>query len=183
MSHDPDLQQQQNQQTYLLLEKSNIVDVRQTLYQHESTPQWVPLFADTQWAVYMDESPALIQVHPKSSLFKWAIGAMADSNSLRGLVVESFAELDVVAEWSRQRLTVNFDASRMGLLRFYDPLVWVALEPQCLDNHAGVSRVHYWQGHTGKGGWAFSDNPEFVIPGSPAKLGKARVDAIRNVRA
>lgn len=183
MNHYPDLQQQKDQQTYLLLEKSNIVDVRQALYQHEDTPQWVPLFAGTQWAVYMGESPSLIQAHPKSSFFKWAVGAMADSDSVRGLVIESSAELDVVAEWSRQRLTVNFDESRTGLLRFYDPLVWEALKPQCLDNHADVSRVHYWQGHTGKGGWGFSDNPEFVIPGNPAKLDKARANAIRNVRA
>ncbi|HEA52754.1 hypothetical protein LCGC14_2127250 [marine sediment metagenome] len=183
MNHDPDLQQQQNQQTYLLLEKSNVVDVRQTLYQHENAPQWVPLFAGTQWAVYMGESPTLIQAHPKSSIFKWAIGAMANSDSLRGLIVESPGELDVVADWSRQRLTVNFDESRTGLLRFYDPLVWEALAPQCLDNPAAVTRVHYWQEHAGNGGWAFSDNPEFVIPGNPAKLDKARANAIRRVRA
>lgn len=183
MNHYPDLQQQKNQQTYLLLEKSNTVDVGQALYQHEDTPQWVPLFAGTQWEDYMGESPALIQVHPESSFFKWAVSAMADSGSLRGLVIESAVDLGVVAEWSRQRLTVNFDESRMGLLRFYDPLVWMTLEPQCLDNHAMVSRVHYWQGHIGKGGWAFSDNPEFVIPGKPAKLDKTRANAIRNVRA
>ncbi len=169
---------QDDQQTYLLLERSSVVYLLQALYQREDVPQWLPLFADTSWAPYMEESPLLIQADGGSPFFLWAIDGMAGSGSIRGLILESPNRLDDVAEWTRRRLTVCFDDGRTGLLRFYDPLVWVALDPEDMGDRCVVSRVHYWPGQGEGNRWQLSNNPEFVIAGDPVRLDKARAEAI-----
>lgn len=179
MNHYPELQSRQ--QAYLLLEKSSVVDLRQVLYQQEAAPEWTPLFLETPWAPYLEESPLVIGVHPESGFFQWAVSAMTGPEQVRGLVIESPANLAVVAEWARQRLTVRFDEGRTALLRFYDPRVWAALRPDATGDPGILSRVLYWPGQAGGEGWQSSDNPEFVMPGHPASLDRARADALLGV--
>lgn len=180
MNHYPELQA--GQQTYLLLEKSSVVDLRQVLYQREPVPEWIPLFLETQWAAYLKESPLLISARLQSDFFQWAMAAMTGPEQVRGLVIESPASLDVVAEWARQRLTVRFDEGRTALLRFYDPRVWAALRPDATGNPEVLPRVLYWPGQADGEGWQSSHNPEFVMPGKPALLDRDRADALRGVQ-
>ena len=149
---------------YLLVEEEERNKARvilPALYEQEGNPHWEPLFLGTPWQAHERRSPLLIQTHAGSPFVHWLQQHSLEAGELRGLIIESTATLDQVAEWARAALRVTFDGQRKGLLRFYDPYVWHQLEPANISDGNPISRVHYWLKwpRENEGRWLSSESP------------------------
>lgn len=154
---------------YLILESRSSEAILQQVYATETDPVWEYLFAHTEWEPYLHESPIVLQALRDSDLYRWARQGL-ENNELSGLILDSTQELRAVADWTRQRLSVQFDSDRRGLLRFYDPLIWHRLAPAERSREEVVSSVTYWHGLPEDGRWLTSVNPEPVTMGSTPML-------------
>jgi len=173
---------------YLVLEARQNPPVVRSLYEQAENPNWVYLFAETDWQQYLAEGPVVVQAAQDSELYKWALKELKLNNGLSGIVIESDEAMNSVVDWARERLTVGFDGSRRGLLRFYDPLVWHRLNPRNIGEQGLVRQVIYWHGSPQEGRWLVSRNPEPVtMAGTPVlepeqlrRLGLPVVEPSRN---
>lgn len=147
---------------YLILESAGSKSLLQTLYEQSDAPVWQPLFRETQWAPYEDESPLVIQTARDSDLHRWALDGIGKTGELSGLMIESDESLETVLRWARERLTVALGGTRKGLLRFYDPLIWHSLKPRDIGQQGIVNSVVYLHGGPEDGEWLTSLNPEPV---------------------
>ncbi len=154
---------------YLILESRLSKAILQQVYETETNPEWEYLFAHTEWEPYLQESPIVLQAHRDSDLYRWAQQGL-ENNELSGLILDSTRELKAVADWARQRLSVQFESGRKGLLRFYDPLIWHRLAPAERSQEEVISSVTYWHGLPEDGRWLTSVNPEPVTMGSTPML-------------
>lgn len=144
---------------YLVLEPIQKRPLLQELYEIAERPQWVYLFADTDWHAYVTESPILLEALEGSAEYRWAVNELKQQ-SVSGLILESSKGLGEVANWLRARLTVRFDGQRQGLLRFYDPLIWHQLAPQINPAAEVIEQAIYWYGAPGHERWMTTQNPE-----------------------
>lgn len=156
---------------YLLLEPSPVRNILRSLYELEETPRWTPLFAETPWASYPDESPLLVQTEIDQPFLQWALRYLATPDTgLRGLLLEATESLDPVAAWARERLQFKQNTQSPALLRYYDPLVWEMLP--LADKAMGdvVQRAHYWsERHENWGISVPSASPESRVSQSSRK--------------
>lgn len=143
---------------YLVLESSQKAGVTRLLYDQTGNPEWVYLFADTDWQLYLAESPIVLKATQQSPEYQWAVQELK-GGELTGLILESSDGLEAVAGWLRARLKVRFDGHRQGLLRFYDPKIWHRLSPTFSQNIDVVERVIYWYGNAGEGRWKTNEKP------------------------
>lgn len=155
-----------NKTRYLVLESQQKKPLLQELYEISESPQWLYLFADTDWQAYLKDGPILLEAGQDSAEYRWALKGLKQER-LTGLILESTKELDVVANWLRERLTVRFEGQREGLLRFYDPLIWHQLKPQSKPGAVVIDRAIYWYEELGQQRWLTTENPE-PIAMSPA---------------
>lgn len=144
---------------FLVLEPQRKTLLLQELYQASETPLWLYLFAGTDWQAYLEEGPILLEAGQESAEYRWALKALKQ-NRISGLILESPHGLDEVAGWLRERLTVNIGGERLGLLRFYDPLIWHQLEPEATAVPGVIERVIYWHEEPGQQRWMTTENPE-----------------------
>lgn len=144
---------------YLLLESRQKKPLLQALYEVAENPQWVHLFADTEWHAYLKESPIVLEASQNSPEYQWALRGLK-SDTLSGLILESTKGLEAVSGWARERLTVRFDGNRQGLLRFYDPLIWHLLGPRHKPDAEIIDRAIYWYRESGQQRWLMNENPE-----------------------
>ena len=174
--------QQTNKIRYLVLEPRHKKPLVKELYQVSANPRWVYLFADTQWQVYLKESPVLLRAHQGSPEYHWALQALKEEN-LIGLILESSKGLDAVVSWLRARLTVRIDGQREGLLRFYDPWIWHHLAPQTMPVAEVVERAVYWYGAPGQQRWLITENPEPVVMSPSPTLDEKQRQALNAIDA
>lgn len=146
---------------YLVLESTERKPLLQELYEKSESPVWMHLFAETEWQPYLSESPLVVEVFTDSAACTWAMEGL-ESGRLRGLVLESQHNLKVVSDWLRERLTVRFDRGRIGLLRFYDPLIWHKLTPETRKEKSVIERAWYWHDAPDEQHWLVSEHPEPV---------------------
>lgn len=156
--------QQPDQTLYLLIEEEERNKARvmlPALYEQEGNPLWEPLFMGTPWEAHERRSPLLIQTRADSAFVRWLQQHSLEAGELRGLIIESDAEMGQVGEWARAALRVFFDGQRKGLLRFYDPFVWHRLEPAEMPEGNPVMRLHYWLQwpDESEGRWLQSESP------------------------
>jgi hypothetical protein len=144
---------------YLVLESRQKKTLLEALYNISDNPQWVYLFADSEWQAYLDESPVLLETAQNSAEYRWALMGLEDER-LSGLLLESTQGLDAVARWLRARLTVCFDGNRKGLLRLYDPKIWHRLAVKSKPKANIIERALYWHGKPGQQRWVMDENPE-----------------------
>jgi len=154
---------------YLILESRSSAAILQKAYEIEPNPEWAYLFAQTEWEPYQEQSPIMLRVRTDSHLYRWARQGL-QGDELSGLILDSSEELRIVSDWARQRLSVQFDGGRRGLLRFYDPLIWHRLAPSAKGRDNVIESVTYWYGETGDERWVTSDNPDPVTMGSAPTL-------------
>lgn len=147
---------------YLVMEARGKTSLLQELYQNARDPRWIYLFADTEWQVYLDESPVLLEAREESAEYRWAQQGLKKER-LSGLILESSKGMDAVADWLRGRLTVRFEGQRRGLLRFYDPRIWHSLAPQTKPEAEVIERAIYWYGTPGRQRWLMTENPDPIV--------------------
>lgn len=148
------------------------------LYELEPQPNWHYLFTDTEWEPYQSESPIVVATTSGSEFLRHVMEHMPGQNNMRGLILESGGTLDSVVSWARQRLTVTFDNSRRGLLRFYDPLIWHELCSMNEPNSKVIARVHYWLEDNGSGQWYSMEEPEPMSGSGEPTLSPVQVQAL-----
>lgn len=148
-----------NKPRYLVLESLNPKFLLQKLYETAESPEWLCLFSDTDWHAYREEGPVLLEARQDSAEYHWALQGLKEEN-LIGLILESAAGRDTVADWLRARLTVRFDGQRKGLLRFYDARIWHQLSPASAPEVDVIERVIYWVGEAGSKRWRITENPK-----------------------
>lgn len=144
---------------YLVLESRERKPLLQELYGNSESPVWMHLFAETEWQPYLSESPLVIEILTGCAAYIWAMEGL-ESGRFSGLVLESQQDLQAVSYWLRERLTVRFDGGRIGLLRFYDPLIWHRLTAETRAEPNVIERVTYWHGAPGEQQWFAIENPE-----------------------
>ncbi|MDX1757342.1 MAG: DUF4123 domain-containing protein [Marinobacter sp.] len=154
---------------YLILESRSSAAILQKAYEIEPNPEWEYLFAQTEWEPYQEQSPIVLQVREDSDLYRWARQGL-QNDELSGLILDSSQGLRAVTDWARQRLSVQFDGGRRGLLRFYDPRIWHGLAPSAKGQDNVITSVTYWYGETGHERWVTSDNPDPVTMGATPTL-------------
>ncbi|WP_227663172.1 DUF4123 domain-containing protein [Marinobacter halophilus] len=143
---------------YLVLESGQTTPVTRALYEHAENPDWVYLFADTEWQLYLTESPIVLKAAQHSPEYQWALKGLKEGR-LIGLILESSEALEPVANWLRARLKVRFDGRRHGLLRFYDPRIWHQLSPTSGSEANVIERAIYWYGAPGDERWQTTEKP------------------------
>jgi len=152
---------------YLVLETSQKPPVVRSLYEQTDNPTWVYLFAETDWQLYLTESPIVLAASQKSVEYQWALKGLKEGQ-LTGVILESSEGLEPVTKWLRARLKVRFDGHRQGLLRFYDPRIWHCLAPVTQKEADVIERVIYWHGGSGEACWQISERPSpftmFPVP-------------------
>ncbi|MBS8240511.1 DUF4123 domain-containing protein [Marinobacter lipolyticus] len=148
-----------NKTRYLVLESLNPKLLLQKLYEISESPEWLYLFSDTDWHAYREEGPILLEARQDSAGYQWALQGLKEE-SLSGLILESSAGQDMVADWLRARLIVRFDGQRKGLLRFYDARIWHQLSPASAPGADVIERVIYWVDEAGSKRWRITDNPK-----------------------
>ena len=167
---------------YLVLESGQRTPITRILYEHGENPEWVYLFADTDWQLYLDESPVILKAAQKSSEYQWALKGLK-SGELTGLILESQEEIEAVAAWLRARLKVRFDGHRQGLIRFYDPKIWHCLSPASHQDINVVERVIYWYGDTGEEQWLITERPSPFNMSPVPTLNETQWQALSTVTA
>lgn len=148
-----------NTSRYLVLESGQRTPTIKMLYEHAENPEWVYLFADTEWQLYLAESPVILKATQQSSEYQWALAGLK-SGQLNGLILESEGSFESIIKWLRARLKVRFDGQRQGLLRFYDPQIWHQLAPTSKPGADVVERVIYWFGETAHERWHTTEWPD-----------------------
>jgi uncharacterized protein DUF4123 len=148
-----------NRIRYLVLESQSGTPLLQELYGITGSPQWLYLFADTEWHTYLKEGPILLESRQDSEEYRWALQRIRQER-LSGLILESSGGLDAVSNWLRERLNVRFEGRRTGLLRFYDPKIWHRLKPRSNPREELIERAIYWHGVLGQERWLAGENPE-----------------------
>ncbi|MBK1872728.1 DUF4123 domain-containing protein [Marinobacter sp. 1-3A] len=144
---------------YLVLESGQRTPITKMLYEHAENPEWVYLFADTEWQLYLAESPVILKASQQSSEYQWALTGLKNGQ-LNGLILESEGSFESIAKWLRARLKVRFDGQRQGLLRFYDPQIWHQLAPTSKPGMDVVERVIYWFGEPEGKRWHTTEWPD-----------------------
>lgn len=143
---------------YLVLETNQTIPVTRALYEHAENPDWAYLFADTEWQLYLSESPIIVKAAQHSPEYQWGLKSLKEGQ-LIGLILESSEGLESVANWLRARLKVRFDGRRHGLLRFYDPRIWHQLSPSSGSEADVIERAIYWYGAPGEERWQTTEKP------------------------
>lgn len=146
---------------YLVLESMERKPLLQELYENSESPVWMYLFAETQWQLYLTESPLVVEMPTDSKAYISSIEGLK-SGRFSGLELESHHGLQAVTGWLRERLTVRFDRGRIGLLRFYDPVIWHRLTPGTGNAKNVIERVSYWHDAPDQQQWFVSEHPEPV---------------------
>lgn len=144
---------------YLVLESGQRAPIIKMLYEHAENPEWVYLFAETEWQLYLAESPVILEAAQQSPEYQWALTGMKNGQ-LNGLILESEASFESITKWLRTRLKVRFDGQRQGLLRFYDPQIWHQLAPASKPGADVVQRVIYWFGEPEGKRWHTTEWPD-----------------------
>ncbi|WP_309045224.1 DUF4123 domain-containing protein [Marinobacter sediminicola] len=152
---------------YLVLESGQRTPIIRMLYDHAENPEWVYLFADTEWQLYLAESPVILKAAQQSPEYQWALAGLKNGQ-LNGLILESEGSFESITKWLRTRLKVRFDGQRQGLLRIYDPQIWHQLAPISKPGADLVERVIYWFGEPGSERWHTTEWPDpltmFPVP-------------------
>lgn len=144
---------------YLVLESGQRTPIVRMLYEQAENPEWVYLFAETEWQLYLDESPVILKAAQQSSEYQWALAGLKNGQ-ISGLILESEGSFESITKWLRARLKVRFDGQRQGLLRFYDPQIWHQLAPTSKSGADVVQRVIYWLGKPGSERWHTTEWPD-----------------------
>jgi hypothetical protein len=112
--------------TYLLLDGAAAGNILQTVYELESNPIYVPLFAGTRYHKLLGSGPLLVSVTPQSPVFSWFTN---ESFTFSGFLIGTTVEQSALVAHLQEHLTISLSSKEEGLFRFYDPVVffdWVS---------------------------------------------------------
>jgi len=129
--------------TWVLLERTENLLTR--LYQRVSAPDFAMLFADTELALYTDQSPVLVSCDERSDL---GSAVQQSPEQWPGLLIRSEHSRAELLAHLRQILFVNFDGERRGVLRYTNPVTASYFFPACEASH-----LAFWLGPIGRLSW------------------------------
>lgn len=133
---------------FILLDGA-LVDAPALAYTHDDHPCLEQLYLGTRHAEALEVSPCLIEPSPNSRLW----GAQSEWHDF-GIVLESSASLDQLAEHLRSLISVQLPSGQLTYCRFYSP-VWLSrfMASTTKEEFAALSGpVQQWFAHD-VGGW------------------------------